>query len=71
MKDLIEISKNNQKDIKYIKKFIIWSQVWGVLKILIIVVPIIIGFIYLPSFLENWFDSYQEILPQPNLIRNL
>ncbi len=62
LNEVIEVSKKNQKDIKYIKRFVIWSQFWGVLKVLIILIPIIIGIIYLPSFMEDWISSYQEIL---------
>jgi uncharacterized membrane protein YukC len=62
LKEAIEVSKKNQKDIKYIKRFTIWSQFWGVFKFLIILIPIIIGFIYLPSFMKDWISSYQEIL---------
>ena len=62
LQEALEISKKNQKDIRYIKRFVIWSQVWGALKILLILVPIILGILYLPPFLEQWLGSYQGML---------
>ena len=47
---------------KKIRKHIIWQQVIGIIKLVIILVPIIIGIIYLPPLLKEVFASYQELL---------
>ena len=39
-----------------------WQNVWSFLKILIIVVPIVIGIIYLPPLLKGVFQQYQSLL---------
>ena len=70
IKEALEISKRNQKDIQYIKRFVIWFQVWSALKFFIILVPIILGILYLPPFLENWFDAYREVLPINNSLQS-
>jgi hypothetical protein len=51
--------------IKYIKKYIFWQQVGSVVRILIILIPIVIGFIYLPPLIRDSLGSYQELL-RPN-----
>lgn len=57
----LEIAEENQKMLRYIKRFVIWGQIWGVIKLLIIVVPIILGILYLPSFLDNWLNEYKGL----------
>jgi hypothetical protein len=47
---------------KKINKFVIWSRIFGFLKILIIVVPIILGIIYLPPLLKDVFGQYKDLL---------
>ena len=44
------------------RKYIFWQQVYGVLKILIFVVPIVIGVIYLPQLLRDLFEQYGGLL---------
>ena len=46
---------------KEIKVFIRWQQAWGLIRLLIIVVPIILGFIYLPPLIREAMDSYQSL----------
>lgn len=46
---------------KEIKVFIRWQQAWGFIRLLIIVVPIILGFIYLPPLIREAMDSYQSL----------
>jgi len=58
----LEYSQEIYKQTKYIKGYVFWAQIFGVLKILIIVVPIVIGIIYLPPLLNNLFDQYKDAL---------
>lgn len=62
LEENLEISRKNYQATKYIKRYVIWSQVMDVIKILIIVIPIILGIIYLPSLLKNLFGQYQDLL---------
>ena len=55
-------SREIYKSTKYIKNYVFWAQIAGVLKILIIVVPIILGIIYLPPLLRGVFDQYKDLL---------
>lgn len=39
-----------------------WQQFFGILKILMIVIPIILGIIYLPALLEKALEPYRDLL---------
>jgi hypothetical protein len=54
--------------VKSIKTYIIWQRVWFVLKILIIAVPLILGFIYLPPILSDMFEQYKGFLNTSNAL---
>lgn len=58
----LKISKDLYEMTKKINRWIIWQRVWGALKILIIVVPIILGIIYLPPLMQELIKPYQELL---------
>lgn len=39
-----------------------WQQFYGVLKVFIFVVPVVLSIMYLPSLLEKAFEPYNELL---------
>lgn len=43
-------------------RYIWWQRIWLVVKIVFVVVPVILGILYLPPLLENAFAPYQELL---------
>jgi len=53
-----EILKISQDTKNYIK----WQRIWSTVRLVLIIAPIIIGFLYLPSLLKEYFDSYKSIL---------
>ena len=57
----LELTEEIYKMVKGIKKYIFWQKVFSFLKILIIVVPIIIGIIYLPPLLKR-FSAIPEFI---------
>jgi len=61
-KDLKSMVEENLRISKKIHRYIIWQRAFGVIKILIIVIPIIIGIIYLPTILQDILQPYQELL---------
>ncbi len=62
LKKNLELTQDTHRMIKKIHKFIIWQQVIGIIKILLIIVPLVAGFIYLPGLLKNAFEPYKELL---------
>ena len=62
LKKNLELTQDTHRMVKKINKFIIWQQVIGVIKILLIIVPLVAGFIYLPGLLKNALEPYKELL---------
>lgn len=55
-----EILKISQE----IKNYIKWQNIWIILRFVIIVVPIVLGFIYLPPLIKDALQSYRSLLGQ-------
>jgi len=53
-----EILKLSQE----IKSYIRWQNIWSILRFVIILIPIILGFIYLPPLIKEAFQSYKSLL---------
>jgi len=49
-------------ELKKIKKYIRWQKIYSFLTVLLIVVPIVLGFIYLPPFLRQFLGLYKSLL---------
>ncbi|MCK4540476.1 hypothetical protein KAU09_04970 [Candidatus Parcubacteria bacterium] len=47
---------------KKINGFVIWQRIFGIIKILIIAIPIALSIIYLPPLLNGVLDTYKELL---------
>jgi hypothetical protein len=62
LKENLKLNKEIHEMVKSVKTYIVWQRVWFVLKILIIAVPLILGFIYLPPILSDMFERYKETL---------
>lgn len=58
----LEMTEEVYRIIKKVNKYLVMQQVFGFLKILVIIVPIILGLIYLPPLLKDVFDQYQQLL---------
>jgi len=59
------------------KKYMLFQQVFGVLRLLIIMIPIILSIIYLPPLLKSAFKQYENllgienVLPTTDIINNI
>jgi len=62
LEENLKISKELYEMTKKIKQWVAWQKVWGVLKILIILVPLTLGIIYGPTLLRGVIMPYQELL---------
>lgn len=58
----LELTEEILKMTKSIKNFTTHQRIFGILKLLIIVVPIILGIIYLPPLLKGITEQYKELL---------
>ncbi|MFC1612753.1 hypothetical protein ACFL23_00285 [Patescibacteria group bacterium] len=68
----LEQSKNILKCVKSTRKIMMFDQIMGVLKIVIIIVPLILGFLYLGPFIKKSMGIYSEIMGEQGInIENL
>ena len=65
----LETSEEILEKTGYIKRFVVFSQVMSLIKVILIVVPIVLGILYLPSLLKSITpifgqvtDVYKELL---------
>ena len=58
----IEMTEEIHRMTKKIDRFVFWQKIFQTINILIIVVPIMLGIIYLPPLLKSVIGQYQELL---------
>lgn len=63
--------ENRQKEIirrlEKVEKYMKIARVFTIIKIILILIPVILAIIYLPPFLENFFNNYFQFLEELNL----
>ena len=62
LQENLEMNKKIYKICRKLNNYMVWSQVYSFLKILIIVVPLILGYYYLMPLIKNAFTPYNELL---------
>jgi len=60
----IALSEKAAEDLARVRNFIKWQNIWATVRLLIVVVPIVIGFIYLPPLIKEYLSTYFQILNQ-------
>lgn len=67
LKNLVErnlaLTEENHEAIQKIRKYIVMTQILGVIKFIVILAPIIFAIIYLPPILRDLIAPYQELMP--------
>jgi len=59
LKANLEMTKDIRAMVKHINNYVAWQRMFGWLKFLLILIPLIIGVMYLPPLLQ---DYYQQML---------
>ncbi|MBT4723223.1 hypothetical protein HN958_04300 [Candidatus Falkowbacteria bacterium] len=62
LKKNLEFSKEIHEDLQKVKRYIMWQRVFGVIKVLVIVIPVAIGLIFAVPYLSSTMDQYKEIM---------
>lgn len=62
LEENLELSRKTHRIVKKINSHIVLEQVLNVIKILVIIVPIILGIIYLPTLLKPYLEQYKQIM---------
>lgn len=62
LEEIRDLSRENHKMTKKIKRFVTISEVMGIIKLALIITPIVLGFIYLPPILKDIANTYKNLL---------
>lgn len=66
LRELLEKNIKLSEDVlalsQKINSFVMWQKVFGVVKTLVIFIPLFLGALFLPPLLKDVLDSYQELL---------
>lgn len=58
LEENLKLSKSIFRSTEKIKKMLRWAQVMGIVRLLIILIPIILALLYIPPFLQNIGDAF-------------
>jgi hypothetical protein len=53
------LSEENNKILRTLQKKARWAFVWGIMKVLIIVIPIVLGYLYFAPFIGEALENFQ------------
>ncbi|MFH1662088.1 MAG: hypothetical protein ABIA02_03260 [Candidatus Falkowbacteria bacterium] len=62
MQQNLKLTQEIHGMVSAVKKHMLWQKIFSILKILIIVVPIVLGFMYLPGILKDVTAQYKDLL---------
>lgn len=65
LEENLKLTEEIHKMTKGIKSFVLWQRIFGALKILIIVVPIILAAIFIPRLIEDVKSNPEKIISNP------
>lgn len=62
LEENLELMKKLDKKINRVNKYILWLQIINIIKLIVIVVPIILGFIYLSPLVRETMSANQQFI---------
>ncbi len=57
----LQLSEENNRMLKSIKRIIKMGQIWGFIKIAIIIIPLVIGYLFLEPYFGDASDVFRNI----------
>ena len=57
----LKLSLENNEILRKMQRAARWSTLWGFIKILIIIVPLVVGYLFLQPYLEPARENYNTI----------
>ncbi len=56
----LKLSEDNNKILRKMHRAARWTAVWGIIKLIIFVIPLVIGYLYLQPYLGPLGDLFQR-----------
>jgi hypothetical protein len=57
----LKLAKENNQILRRMQRAARWALVWGFIKAVIIIIPLVIGYLYLEPYLDQAIDNYQSV----------
>ena len=57
----LKVSEEILEKTKYIKNYIKWQKVWSIVQFSLIVIPLIIGALYLPPLIKDYINQFSSL----------
>lgn len=57
----LKLSEENNHILRKMQRSARWALLWGFIKVAIIVVPLIVGYLYLQPFFDQILESYSGV----------
>lgn len=65
----LKLSEENNKMLKRMQRIHRWAVIWGIIKAAVIIIPLVIGYLFLEPYLNEALDNYNNIKGTINLMR--
>lgn len=62
LEENLKYSKAIYASTEKMRRYILWGQIFGFIKIFVIIVPLVVGFWYLKPYLLQASEAYQQLL---------
>ncbi|MCD4694000.1 hypothetical protein K8R62_01440 [bacterium] len=64
LKESLKLNKETNEIVKSVKKYLVVQRIFFFVKVLIIVIPLILGIIYLPPLFKEFIPRFNETIDQ-------
>ncbi len=58
----LKLSEENNQILRKLDRKARWTFIWGFVKIAIVIVPLVLGYLFLQPFLSKSLENYQSLL---------
>lgn len=70
LEENLALNKEIRAMVRHINAYVAWRRILGWIKLLLILVPILLGFIYLPPIIEKYVNQISSLSNPTNLINH-
>lgn len=57
----LKLSEENNQILRKMRRAARWAILWGFIKVAIVVVPLVIGYLYLQPFLDQALENFNSV----------
>jgi hypothetical protein len=65
----LKLSEENNKILRSMQRAARWAILWGFIKVLIVIIPLVAGYLYLEPYFKQAIDNYNGIRELLNITK--